>query len=182
MQFWCDSGANRALNNNGCQSITVYPYLTPTLLSAWLALNARTEQYCSFKMIFTAQKAKLIKKVQWWAFLLCLYFSNWFIILIIIVTYAYASVIYELWDKEFLYFPWVCWGMGWIYGWGLFLETNCQYPRLILHNILHINQDFRRGKSTKSIFIWKLYSIPSIKTSCWPVFDICHYQFVITSF
>ena len=112
----------------------------------------------------------------------CLYFSNWFIILIIIVTYAYASVIYELWDKEFLYFPWVCWGMGWIYGWGLFLETNCQYPRLILHNILHINQDFRRGKSTKSIFIWKLYSIPSIKTSCWPVFDICHYQFVITSF
>ena len=61
MQFWCDSGANRALNNNGCQSITVYPYLTPTLLSAWLALNARAEQYCSFKMIFTAQKAQLIK-------------------------------------------------------------------------------------------------------------------------
>ena len=56
---------------------------------------------------------------------------------------------------KFLYFPWVCRGMGWIYGWGLFLETNCQYPRLILHNILHINQDFRReGKSTKSIFIW----------------------------
>ena len=105
----------------------------------------------------------------------CYYFSNWFIILIINMTNAYASVIYELWDKEFLYFPWVCWGMGWIYGWGLFLETNCQYPRLILHNILHINQDFRRGKSTKSIFIWKIYSIPSIKTSCRPVFDICHY-------
>ena len=80
---------------------------------------------------------------------------------------------------KFLYFPWVCRGMGWIYGWGLFLETNCQYPRLILHNILHINQDFRRGESTKSIFIWKLYfrspasRIPS-KLVPHPTSDICY--------
>ena len=61
-------------------------------------------------------------------------------------------------------------GIGWIYGWGLFLETNCQYPRLILHNILHINQDFRRGKSTKSIFIWInssnfLYSVKNLTST-----------------
>ena len=68
---------------------------------------------------------------------------------------------------KFLYFPWVCRGMGWIYGWGLFLETNCQYPRLILHNILRINQDFRRGRNPLKAFLFgsTLLQITSIMYS-----------------
>ena len=70
-------------------------------------------------------------------------------------------------------------GIGWIYGWGLFLETNCQYPRLILHNILHINQDFRgRGNLLKAFLFGSTQATSCIPSKFLPL----TFVFVLSSF